>query len=148
MRCENCQKFVGIEERDPEINSVEVDDEGHISVEASFVNECAECSSDLRSAEFTLEADCQAAGEHIKEIHEASDGEADSEHELSAEDDGGSRTCRQGYYAEGKFIPKGGRYGKTFYGVEVVVTVSCSCGKFTEDVTLSDEVQASGMDEC
>lgn len=39
------------------------------------------------------------------------------------------------------------RYQKRFYGADVTIEVSCSCGKSTASCDWSDETPASGMDE-
>lgn len=146
MRCESCSKFVSFEERDPEVSSVEVSPEGHVVVEVGIVNECAECGQDLKSAEFQMEADCEEAEKHLAEIPE----ETRTDHQLEAEENGSERTSKSGYYDRktGKFVNRFGRYAKHFYGASVDVLVSCSCGEFESTVTLQDEIQASGMDEC
>ena len=39
------------------------------------------------------------------------------------------------------------RYQKRFYGCEITIEVSCSCGKTSAEATWSDDIQASAMDE-
>jgi len=45
-----------------------------------------------------------------------------------------------------------GRGQRTFYGFELTATVTCSCGKlgdgFGVQVVLSEDIQASSMEEC
>jgi len=128
MRCPDCNKFVGNEENEPEVESVEVDDEGHVNAEVRIVNACAECGTDLTEATLSM------------------DGEADTipcsckpeDRELEAEEAGSERSVR----IEGK-----GRGTKTFYGATLDVTVRC--GKCNKEwtVTMEDEIQASGMDQ-
>ena len=136
MRCPDCNKFVAFDEQEPEVQVIEVDEDGHVRVEVRIVNACADCSQELKDATFELEAD------HEIEGHK---GEG---HELSIEEDGCERTGRSGYFKKGKFVPACGRYAKTFYGVNVAYSISCSCGKL-EGVsgTVEDEVQGSGMEE-
>ena len=57
MRCPDCNKFVGNEENEPEVESVEVDDEGHVNAEVRIVNACAECGTDLTEATLSMDGE-------------------------------------------------------------------------------------------
>jgi len=69
------------------------------------------------------------------------------EHELSVEETSTERNCRSGYFKKGAFVSAGGRYAKTFYGAEIEYQITCSCGKLKIDASMSDDIQASDMDE-
>jgi len=135
MRCPDCNRFVGNEEQDPEINEIFVGDDGHVTVEARIVNACQDCGTELTEATFSLE------GEVDLNKHQ---GEG---HEVDAEEESSTRTSRSGYFDKKKgWVPSGGRYAKTFYGLSVEIGVTCSCGEPIDSITLEDEIQASGMD--
>jgi hypothetical protein len=124
MRCPDCSKFVGLDMADPEVGDLEVGEDGTVTCEVRIVRTCAECGQELKEANFSLEAQVPVEG------HE---GEG---HELSVEESS-VEPIEEG----------GGRYAKSYYGATVNATVTCSCGKFKEDVELSDKCSASGMDE-
>lgn len=126
-RCNNCNKFVSIEEQDPEVNGLEVDDDGNVTAEVRIVNACADCGDELTETTFNMEG-------KVDLDHNSQPGK---EHELSAEEDGDSeRTTR----TEGK-----GRGLRTFYGAALECEVTCTCGA-TSTLRLSDDIQASRMD--
>lgn len=138
MRCNDCNKFVSFDEQEPEVESLAVDEDGNVTAEVRIVNACSECGTELTEAVFNFDAAHSAACTEHK-------GEG---HELQVEDEGCERTDRSGYFKKGVFVPKGGRYAKHFYGVELSYTITCSCGKLEAiSDTFSDEIQASGMDE-
>lgn len=139
MRCPDCNKFVGFEENDPEIENLEVNEDGQVNASVRIVNSCAECSNELKEATFDLEWEPPDG---------VFDGHAGEGHELNVEENSSERTSRSGYFKKGVFVPAYGRYAKTFYGAEVEFSITCSCGKL-ELVTgsMTDDVQASGMDE-
>lgn len=134
MRCNQCNKFVS---NDTEQEPQEQDEpkiEG-ITFTASYdrVIACAECSQELRSAliEFCEKLEIPEKCEPTDEPSE--DGQHEWEFDLEVTPS--ERT-------EGK-----GRGIRTFYGVEVSGMATCSkCG--TEvTLSLSEDVQASSMDE-
>lgn len=129
-RCNQCNKFVGVEEADPEVNSLEIDSDGRVSAEVRIANNCPECSSEMKEASFDVDLEAD-----IEDGHVGVEG-----HELSVEEGSLERTQR----STGK-----GRGTRTFYGFELTATITCSCGKLeATDVVLSDDIQASGMDDC
>ena len=137
MRCPDCNKFVSFDEADPEVNTLGIDEDGQVNAEVRIVNTCADCGTELKEITFEMEHDHQ----HDVVNHK---GEG---HELSIEEDGSERTSRSGYFLKGKFVPKGGRYAKTFYGAKVDYSVQCSCGKLALSGSVEDDAQASSMDE-
>jgi hypothetical protein len=140
MRCPDCEKFVSYDDsNEPEINDENIDDDGAISIGARIVLTCADCGNELKECEFNLDGNVP---DEIAELHK---GEG---HELELTADSSELTTRSGYFKKGLFVPAYGRYAKTFYGVDVNYSVSCSCQE--ESVfsgNLMDDVQASSMDE-
>lgn len=143
-RCGDCNKFVSLEEQDPEVESVDYDG-GEVRATVRIVNECAECGTELR--ESTLEMSTEAPDgwdDHDPDQLKANgkDAEECARHEITVEEESYERTSRQ----DGKpGTPS--RFRKTFYGAKVTVKATCKCGAWEETVDLEDDVQASGMDE-
>lgn len=135
MRCPDCNKFVSFDtETEPEEERCEVD-EDRVTAEVRIVNTCAECGAELKEARFSFD-------EEIEDIEHKN---SCKKKELSADAEWERTERTQNKDRHGKPI-KSSRYMKHFYGVEGTVTVTCECGASTE-VKLSDEIQASGMDE-
>jgi len=124
MRCNSCGKFVSQEAGDPEVVDTSVDGDA-VTVQVRITQCCAECSQELKEASFDIEKEYTLCA---KEDHD---------HEVEVEDV--ENTSR----SEGK-----GRYAKTFYGFSATVVVSCEKCELKDTVTISDEVMASGMEEC
>lgn len=146
MRCNDCNKFVSFDsESDAEIN-VTVDDEGVITGDVTFTNNCAECGTELKQGTLDIECDLsQQIVDHRDEKKEA--GEPVVDHDtLDVEDDGGQRFDEmQDTDRRGKKI-KNVRYMKHLYGVEIEFTVTCKCGEtFTQ--TWRDSLPGSAMEE-
>lgn len=136
MRCPDCNKFVSFDsDVEPEVNDLEVNEDGFVSCNVRIVNACGDCGTELKEASFDMESEIEI-GEHKGE-----------EHELTVENTGAERTSRSGFFQKGKFVSGFGRYAKTFYGAAVDFTVTCSCGKLDVSGQMTEEVQASGMDE-
>ena len=162
MRCPDCNKFVSLEMGDPEVASLEISEEGNVLVEISIVRNCADCGTELKRADLSIEHDLsEETLAHLKESHPAAyrkmTGEkapvetdapaAESAAETETEEDevdfdiseDGVEPIEEG----------GGRYKKSYFGAEVAFTVTCNCCKkeFFEGV-VSDKVAASEMEEC
>lgn len=137
MRCDQCNKFVSFEENEPEVDSLDVSDDGTVSASVRIVNSCIDCGQELKEATFEFETDHSA---------ECAEHQGDG-HELSVEENSVDRTARSGFFKKGIFVPAGGRYAKMFYGAELSYSVTCSCGNLSIDDSFNDDVQASGMDE-
>lgn len=136
MRCPDCNKFVSFEEQEPEVDNLEISEDGQITGEIRIVNACAECSNELTESSFEIDVSMEIPKKHTGEGHD-----------LEIEDGGCERISRSGYFKKGEFVPASGRYAKTFYGFELSYSVKCSCGEVIEEnATVTDEVQASGMD--
>lgn len=143
MRCPDCNKFVSYDtDTEPELDS-SIDSEGNVMVNTRIVNNCAECSQELKEATFDIEIDLtEAVAEHRAECKECRESKAD----LEVEVEGTRIDRRQTHDRHGKPI-KSFRYQKQFYGAEVTATVTMPCGKELDAKSGSEEVQASGMDE-
>jgi hypothetical protein len=147
MRCPDCNKFVGNEEQDPEVNSTDVDCDGNVSAEVRIANACTECGTEL--TEFTFNTDADAPEEVTRHIEKCHDDENPANLEIE------EGTCERTTRTEGK-----GRGARTFYGYTLSYTITCSCGKvadadgnvvdgeFSAEGEISEDVQASGMDSC
>lgn len=143
MRCPDCNKFVSQELQDPEVNNIEINEDGNVTAEVRICAACADCGTELKEATLDLEKDF---GDELKEHLGGS-----PSHELSIEEDGVSsiddykRTDRHG-----KPI-KNSRYMTHLYGATVSFKVTCSCQAegaepiFCGDV--EDTIEAGGMDE-
>jgi hypothetical protein len=129
-RCNQCNKFVSLEEEDPEIEELEVDEDGCVTGSVRIVNNCGECGDGLREATLEIDADHSEAVKAHK-CDKKKDG-------LEIEQGDAERTQK----TEGK-----GRGMKTFYGASVSYEINCACGETIVEHTWEDHVQASGMDE-
>ena len=124
MRCPDCNKFVGIEMADPELDLSLLEDE--VSGSVRLVQTCAECGTELAEAELNIE---------IPFEFKHSEG-CDGQLELSDEEASNSDRF------EGK-----GRGARHFYGVDFTATVSCpKCG-VKQMIEGSDEEQSSSFDQ-
>lgn len=148
MRCPDCGKFVSQEQADPELDlSVEHDEDGDAILTGNVTCDlnCADCGTTLKQA--TLDV------EEIIPIHHVEsdgaeppggwqgatpvDGKKREECELTLESESAEASSR----SEGR-----GRGTKTWYGAEITVHVTCSCGADASHTFTVDE-QASGFEE-
>lgn len=130
-RCSSCNKFVSVEQQEPEFEEVEFDpDSNEATCSVRIVDACPECSTEIREASLDLTFQFDDLAEHGGEG-------SDGEHELSGDVEGEADEK-----TEGK-----GHGLKTFHGVAAKLKVTCSCGWSAESET-SDHVQVSHMDEC
>lgn len=129
MRCPDCNKFVGNDQMDPEVESLDVNGD-QITAQVRIANACDQCSTELTEASLEMEDDISAELEaHREKCKDA---------EFTAEETESERDTK----GEGK-----GRYMKTFYGAKVSYSVTCSeCDKLVHEGELSDFIQASCMD--
>lgn len=134
MRCPDCNKFVSNEEMEPEVNDIEMDEEGNVTCEVRICNACADCGTELSEYTFDLETQVDLSG------HKTERAEDQPDHEYTIEEDSSERVNR----VEGK-----GRGARTFYGASVTFRVTCNCDtehSFECVDTMTDFVQASSMD--
>jgi hypothetical protein len=150
MRCPDCNKFVSFDaETEPEID-VDFDEMTRtINGSVRIVNNCAECSTELKETTFDVDIDLSAEIEDHWKEHGWKDGDAEAPEghgSFDLSDDGGSRSERsQTHDRHGKPI-RNPRYSRRYYGATAVFTVACECGHNIEH-QWEDEVQGSGMEE-
>ena len=136
-RCNSCSKFVSLEELDPEVQSLDVDNDGTVTAEIRIVNACAECGEELTEAIFDLE--------ETVDVPEPE--EADHEHELEIEEGESAERTRPDHTRPDKSgVSVPARYRKTWYGFAVTAKVTCTGCPFEEDLILADDIQASAME--
>ena len=140
MRCPDCNKFVGYEEQDPEVESLEISD-GHVDAVVRIVNVCQDCSTELKEAQLDMSEDVSADLQNHREECKHKD-QMTGEDESDFNVDGTHEERDQ--KVEGK-----GRGAKTFYGARVGFKINCShCSEGVGEGELEEFVQASSMDEC
>lgn len=127
-RCPDCNKFVGLENGDPEVD-MEMNLEGErkvgvieeqfsVSGTAHLTRNCAECGSELKTADLNLESEMQT----FTHITPECDGELHCDFDDGLVDESG-----------------GGRYAKNMISCSVHWSVTCSkC-----QATLQNDVEAS-----
>ena len=132
MRCPDCNKFVSFDDsNEPEVNDVNVDDNGYVTAEVRFVLTCAECGAELKEGNYSLDGNVDLTNHHT----EPKEGEDPmGEHILEAEED----SCEQETIST---------KSKTQYAVRLSVKVTCTACDFEETVELSGEMTAAEMDE-
>lgn len=141
MRCPDCNKFVGQDPGEPEVQSIEINN-GEVQIEARLPVTCNECGNELKEGTFTMEETIPS------EIADAHEGEG---HELEVEEDDCEAVDEyQTTDRHGKPI-KSVRYQKHLYGVRVGFSVTCSCQAAGAEPLFSGEVSdtmpAGAMDE-
>ena len=133
MRCPDCSKFVSMEteidEPTIDLNNTTVSCEVHIS------RNCADCGTELKSADLSLECDLIEVCADLAGCFNA-DGTEKEGHDVTLEEDG-VEPLEEG----------GGRYAKSYYGASVNFSVKCSCGK-EASTSVTDKVAASDFEEC
>ena len=157
-RCPDCNKFVSLDsEQDPEC-SLDVDESGEVSGSIQIANACAECGTEMFTAEFDASVDatgivrtedsktlsdflseCKTTVEDIEKDPDHDEGE-DLEVDLEVEEADLERTDRY----EGK-----GRGQRHFYGARVGFTVKATFRGATHEFegSVEDDIQASSMDQ-
>lgn len=130
MRCPDCNRFVSMETEVDDAVDV-VWDSGAVSAEVRVTRNCADCGTELKSADFLLEDDLS---EHFPECLDKEKGDKEG-HDVEVETDGVD-IIEVG----------GGRYAKSYYGAEVSFTAKCSCGHEYSS-TMNNKVAASEMEE-
>lgn len=134
--CKSCNKFVAQEENDPEVNNLEVDNEGAVNAEVRIVNTCAECEEELTESIFNVD----------DQISMPEDVSLGHEHDLEVEEISCERTRPDHTPPRKDGKPTNPRSKKTYYGFELIVKVTCNGCNLEEDLTLADDVQASSME--
>lgn len=141
-RCQDCNKFVGLDMQDPELESIDLQGM-EVSATVRIVRCCAECGNEMKEATLDMNSEIPEGdlnGHYNTEKDEPIDG-----HTLSVDEN----ECDLDQIEEG-----GGRYKKSFYGATVAFRVYCSCGEKEGkkghpiyEGEMEDKVAASSMDE-
>lgn len=142
-QCPGCNKFPSLETEEPEVQSVDIDNEtGEVTAEIRVYRTSACCGEEMK--ETTFSAEITAPEELAEHIHDHQ--EAGEEYSLSVEEDTIESTEEmQTKDRKGKPI-KSFRYMKTLIGYSATFTVSCDCG-FDCTVESADAVAASEFEE-
>ena len=64
-RCESCCRFVSLEHGEPEVESIDIDDNGQVEMEVRMARLCAECGEEIREAELGLILQADIPDEYI-----------------------------------------------------------------------------------
>lgn len=144
MRCPDCNKFVGLDEADPELDlSVE---DAVVSGTVRIVRTCAECGQELKEASFDVEVDLS---DDLTPIGEGESATYEGVEFDLVEEDAQMTSRTQTHDRNGKPI-KNSRYMRSYYGAEVTVKVKATYPDGTErdaEGLWSDEVAAGEMEE-
>jgi len=139
--CPDCAKFVSLDLGEPEVDSLEIDNDGNITGDVRLVLNCANCSTELKEANLSFDEIPDNLSKHL-------DAHQEKEESVTLEiDEGESRMddyFSPGVDKKGKRIPM--RFRKHYYTAEIGAVVTCSCGEKI-DVEISVEEQASGFDD-
>ena len=130
-RCPDCNKFVGLEMQDPETEDIEIsaDAEGvALSQSVRIVRNCAECGTEMKSADLEL-----------------TDNVTWEEMGLKAPPEGYGKVEVEETGVE-QIEEGGGRYKKSFFGATVAYKITLN-GKVLHEGDMSESVAASHMDE-
>lgn len=132
MRCPDCQKFVSMNFEEPEVDSLEIDNDGQITASVIITRSCGECGTNLKTADLDMSTDqTEACKDH------QNDDESET-HDLSVEEDGINQVEEIG-----------GRYAKSYFGAELCFIITCKCDpKFKVEGSVIDKVAAGAMEEC
>lgn len=129
-RCTSCNKFVSIEQQEPEVTYDQAVSDDYVFGQVRMVLSCAECGEELADAE----QDFELAIDHECE---------NPEYEI-LDVTAGATDRYATHDRHGKPI-KRARYQKHFYGADITATVKCvGCGEEFE-VADSVEEQASAF---
>ena len=164
-RCNDCNKFVGIElSSNVDVGSADCDEDGNCTADQiRVVGECAECGCELRESELEVSVTLDAVAAHFAEVKAAAEASAatraaeveaaKARGEEPSEDDGDEEAheiveCEfDAEGEEGEEKERGKRPRRTF-GVWGTFTVKCSCGKEFESETLRNDVAVADMEPC
>lgn len=163
MRCPDCNKFVAYDDsNEPEADDADIDRDGHVSGTVRVYLTCAECSTELKEANFDLDVDMtEVVAAHHKAVAAAqadklADAVAKAEAEgadvekVKADFEEAQEACELEVEVEAELASRTegkGRGTKTFYGYHATLKVKCSCGHEFADEEHTDDMQASLMDE-
>lgn len=131
-RCADCNKWVSLETDEPQEDSIDVSDDGVVSIDVTVSRNCADCGTEMKNYNFQTEdqIDESWVAEHA---HDDAQDNGHGEWSVETSDLESTETG-------------GGRYSKNMIGFSCTATVTCKCGA-TTDVILSDSVSASEFEE-
>lgn len=135
-RCPDCNKFVALEQEEPEVEAEVSEERETGKAESSVIVSgnvqlglsCADCGTGLKGTDLDFEA------EEVEFLHKT----ADCTGELEVYAEGESSDRYEGI----------GRYAKHFYGADIRAKVSCVACEAKVEVTASVEEQASAFEDC
>lgn len=143
-QCPGCNKFASLDTQDPEVQSVDIDQNGTISGEVRIVRTSSCCGQEMKEANFEFEIEpTSEIADHI-DVHD----QEGTKYALSVEEDGIEQTERMspGIDKKGKPIPY--RFRKTYIGFAATFMVNCDCDKaFTTSVQYDEDMAASEFEE-
>jgi tartrate dehydratase beta subunit/fumarate hydratase class I family protein len=135
-RCNDCGKFVGLEEGEPEIEGeVEVDGNA-VSATVNLSRNCVDCGTELKQGSFELGDDVAFDAGCID----------DKGHEWECVSDSPEFTVTDRMDDQGGKI-KHQRFMKRMIGVEGTIELTCTRCKAATAVELKDEMSASNFDD-
>lgn len=146
MRCPDCSRMVSYDtEVEPEVTNDPSVEDGTVTVEVKRVLTCAECGTELKETEFSVDVDVSGAMGECDKAPLEEDG-SKGEHDWEVEVDAQPTTGVINKDRKGRTITNP-RYMTTTYGVDITATLTCAhCGEHVEFIA-SDETPASSMDE-
>ena len=154
-RCESCQKFVGLEMAEPEIQSTEIQsaaeiqEDGNQEVEVGasvdLALNCAECGGEMG----TVSTDGSATLVLVHSKVKPDDPEEGTEEVMCDAGEDDLEIEETGTDQTEDFRPPGrpARYQKHFYGAEVGVKVTCNKCQAEVEGTINVEAQASEFEQ-
>lgn len=149
MRCPDCNKFVGMENGEPEINNIEASHltglQFSVNADVRGVRQCANCGTDLKDLSMDVEGTCDIGeSEEWKKLTPEEQATLKAaikkgDVEVEVEDDGGD-------VDEGG----GGRYAKNIITTTVnyTLTVTYNDLKVSASGSLESKNAASEFEEC
>jgi hypothetical protein len=137
MRCPDCNKFVGLETQDPEVDGLEVNDSSDSNAVAvtgtvRIVRACADCGTEMKEASFDIDTEVEIEG---WQSGDKFDGLEIEETSIESTESGGGRYAKNmiGYKLDLKVTGKLARGGKKI--------------DFEAEDSVEDSLQASAFDE-
>lgn len=153
MRCPDCNKFVSMENADPEIGSVDCeysDDSFQVTADIRAVRSCADCSTELKSLDLNLEQSVELSQ------FDGWKGLSEEQQKLVREQLESGEANVESNPGEGRMEESGGsRYKKNMitiavdYSIEITVHPEEGDSiNLTYNGELSEEHAASEFEEC
>lgn len=148
MRCPDCNKFVGMENGDPQMDSIEATIDGgkiSISANATATRNCADCSTELKSLSLDFEAELE-----LKDFPKFNDLSETDKAKFQAALDAGTLDLNVEDAGGEMEESGGGRYAKNMITTKFSYSVSAKAGdlELVYEGELSSENAASEFEEC